>query len=78
MFVGSLLSGTSIDFFTTTGADGSVVRNWTGFWLTSSIGSFAIFVLILFLFRARGVVHSKGEVLDDAGNLLPATEPAGD
>ena len=76
MFIGSLLSGTSIDFFTSTDASGAVVRNWTGFWLTSSIGSFAIFVLILVLFRARGVVQSKGEVLDDAGNSLPVSESA--
>jgi nucleoside transporter len=77
MFMGSLLSGTSIDFFTTTTAGGVIVRNWTGFWLTSSIGSLAIFFLILFLFRARGAVHSKTEALDDSGNYLPAAGSTG-
>ena len=47
MFAGSMLSGIAVDFFTS----GSGVRNWTGFWLTSSLGSFAIFLFILILFR---------------------------
>lgn len=55
MFLGSLLSGTTIDFFTSP----SGVRDWTSFWLTSSAGSFTIFVLILALFRTRGAVQSS-------------------
>lgn len=55
MFMGSLLSGTSIDFFTRV-SGGTTVRNWTGFWLTSASGSLAIFVLVLALFRTRRAV----------------------
>ena len=35
MFLGSLLSGIAVDFFTT-GAAPHLVRHWTGFWLSSS------------------------------------------
>ena len=54
MFAGSLLSGIAVDFFTTNG-----IRNWRGFWLTSSLGSFTIFLLIAVLFRSEARVKSK-------------------
>jgi len=54
MFAGSLLSGIAVDYFTTAGT-----RHWTGFWLTSSLGSFAIFLLIAFLFRSDAKVQTK-------------------
>src|ERR1044071_3791571 len=38
MFIGSLLSGVALDWFTTKG-DGKDVHNWTSFWLSSAIGS---------------------------------------
>src|SRR5260370_5720354 len=43
MFVGSLLSGVAVDFFTTT-TGSVVVRNWTCFWLAFA-GS-ALFVAL--------------------------------
>jgi nucleoside transporter len=56
MFIGSMLSGTAVDYFTTT-TGGAITRNWTGFWLSSSIGSFAIMLLLVIFFRD----HSKVE-----------------
>jgi MFS family permease len=64
MFIGSLLSGYAVDFFTTETA-GKVVRNWQAFWLSSAVGSFAILLMLAILFRD----HSKVE--------QQKTEPAG-
>jgi nucleoside transporter len=58
MLIGSLLSGGVLDYFSTIGADGTVVRNWTGFWLSSSAMSLAITLLVLFFFRARIMIGS--------------------
>ncbi len=55
MFIGAVLSGTAMDFFT----EPSGARHWTSFWLTSAVGSFAIFILLIALFRARGTVARK-------------------
>ncbi len=52
MLVGSLLSGGALDYFTRT-VDGVVVRNWTSFWLSSALMSFAIMLVVLFFFRDR-------------------------
>jgi MFS family permease len=54
MFAGSILSGIAVDFFTS-----SAGRNWRGFWLTSSIGSLAIFLFVAAAFRSRNMVRSK-------------------
>jgi len=51
MFAGSILSGIAVDAFTTTAG-----RNWHAFWLTSSIGSFAIFLFVAIAFKKRGTV----------------------
>jgi nucleoside transporter len=58
MFVGSLLSGVGVDFFTT-GAGSGVVRNWTGFWMTSSLGALALFLVFAIFFRSRRTVGNK-------------------
>lgn len=58
MFGGSILSGIAVDAFTTT-AHGTMTRNWTAFWLTSAIGSFAIFLLVAVLFRSANSVRAK-------------------
>ena len=58
MLVGSLLSGGALDYFSTTGTDGAVVRNWTGFWLSSALMSFAILLLVLAFFRSRRRIES--------------------
>jgi len=51
MLIGSLLSGTALDYFTTT-TGGTVVRNWTGFWLSSATMSFAIMLLVFLFFKS--------------------------
>lgn len=61
MFVGSLLSGTAVDYFTTT-TNGVVTRNWTGFWMTSSLGALAIFLLVAALFQSRSSIQQQKAV----------------
>ena len=58
MFIGSLLSGVAVDFFTTT-AGGTVTRNWTGFWSSSAAGAFAILLLVAIFFRTPSRIQSK-------------------
>ncbi|HXK06474.1 MAG TPA: nucleoside permease [Verrucomicrobiae bacterium] len=54
MFIGSLLSGGAVDFFTT-----SAGRNWSGFWLSSAAGAFAILLLVALFFRTSAKIHTK-------------------
>jgi MFS family permease len=62
MFAGSLLSGVALDFFST--RNGPVVtRNWSGFWLSSAIMSFAILLLVAIFFQGGARIQSKGAVL---------------
>jgi nucleoside transporter len=58
MFIGSLLSGVSLDFFTnrTTGA---VTHNWTAFWLGCSGGALAILALVAVFFQTRAKIETK-------------------
>jgi nucleoside transporter len=58
MLVGSLLSGGALDYFSTTHADGTVIRNWTQFWLSSAAMSFAILLLVLVFFRSRSRIEA--------------------
>jgi nucleoside transporter len=58
MFIGSLLSGWAVDFFTTT-VGTTVVRNWTGFWLSSAMSALVIFLLIAVFFRDNSKVQTK-------------------
>ena len=62
MFIGSLISGGAVDYFTTTVND-VLARNWQGFWLTSSLGAFVILLLIAFFFRSANKVQGA-----DAGS----------
>jgi nucleoside transporter len=48
MFLGSLLSGWTVDFFTT--PEG---RDWQRFWLSSAASSFVILLLLAVFFRSR-------------------------
>ncbi|MBY0503836.1 MAG: MFS transporter [Bryobacteraceae bacterium] len=50
MFLGSFLSGTAVDLFTTT-VNGVEQRNWMGFWLTSAAGAGGIALMLLLVFR---------------------------
>jgi nucleoside transporter len=54
MFLGSLLSGWTVDFFTT--AEG---RNWTAFWLSSAASAFAILLLVALFFRSPGHIRAN-------------------
>ena len=58
MLLGSLLSGSAVDFFTTAGATGPV-RNWTGFWMSSSAMAAVIFLMILVLFNSPARIKAK-------------------
>jgi MFS family permease len=57
MFLGSLLSGVTVDAFST-GSGDTVVRNWQGFWITSAVGAFLIFLLVAAVFRSRGRIET--------------------
>jgi nucleoside transporter len=67
MLVGSLLSGSALDYFT----DEAGRRNWTGFWLSSAMMSFSIMLLVLFFFRSNRRIAAA-----HAGASVPAEVPA--
>jgi nucleoside transporter len=58
MFIGSLLSGVSLDFFTNRTA-GAVTHNWTAFWLGCGGGALAILALVAIFFQTRAKVETK-------------------
>ena len=58
MFVGSLLSGVSLDFFTTTTGN-TVTHNWQSFWLGCAGGAFAILLMIALFFQTRAKIGEK-------------------
>ena len=58
MFLGSLLSGGAVDFFTTK-TKGAFLRNWTGFWTSSSAAAFVLFLVFAFLFKSRRMIQEQ-------------------
>jgi nucleoside transporter len=54
MFIGSYLSGVTIDFFTTPAG-----KNWNLFWLCCAAGSFAILLLVAAFFRTNAKIQTK-------------------
>jgi nucleoside transporter len=58
MFIGSLLSGGALDFFTTS-SGGAVSHNWTAFWLGSGGGALAILALVAAAFQTRAKIQTK-------------------
>lgn len=58
MFIGSLLSGVALDWFTTR-TGGVEVHDWKAFWLSSAAGSFAILLMVAAFFRSRTRIESK-------------------
>ena len=54
MFIGSELSGSALDFFSSGGK-----HNWNAFWLSSSAGSFVILLLVALFFRTNAKVETK-------------------
>jgi nucleoside transporter len=66
MFVGSLLSGVALDFFSRN-APGKVEHNWQAFWLVSGAGSVAILLLVAVFFQTRAKIQAKPEGKATAG-----------
>ena len=58
MYIGSLLSGVAVDYFTT-GTGSAMQRNWNGFWLSSAAGAFAIFLMVAVFFHSGGKIKAK-------------------
>ncbi len=58
MFIGSLLSGSAVDYFTKT-VNGVAVRDWQSFWLTSSAGAAVILLLLVIFFKNNAKVQTK-------------------
>ena len=56
MFIGSLLSGGAVEYFTKT-VGGVAVRDWQSFWLTSSAGAAVILLMILVFFKSKAKVE---------------------
>jgi Na+/melibiose symporter-like transporter len=59
MFIGSVLSGGAVDYFTRT-VNGVVTRDWQAFWLTSSAGAGVILLMLLIFFRSKAKVVPVG------------------
>ena len=58
MFIGSMLSGVSLDFFTS-GSGGAVTHNWTAFWLGCAGGALVILALVAVFFQTRAKIETK-------------------
>ena len=58
MFIGSVLSGTAVDFFTHT-VGGQISRNWIGFWLSSALSAFVILILVTLFFRDKTKIEPQ-------------------
>jgi MFS family permease len=67
MYIGSNLSGVAVDFFTSKNGD-QVVRNWSGFWLSSAAMSFVILLLVAIFFQSKGRIESKPASLAQAAD----------
>ena len=58
MFIGSFIAGGAVDYFTTT-TKGGVTRNWSGFWMSSSLGAFLIALIIAVFFRNQRKIQAS-------------------
>ena len=72
MYIGSVLSGVVVDYFTVIDAAGNAVRDWQSFWLSSAIMSAAIMLLVLFFFRSKEKIRPKERGIPE---VEPATVP---
>jgi nucleoside transporter len=57
MFIGSLLSGGAVDYFTRT-VGGVTIHDWQAFWLSSSAGALVILLMIALFFRSHAKVQT--------------------
>jgi MFS family permease len=62
MFIGSMLSGVAVDYYTHKGLDGVAKTDWHSFWISSSIGAFVILLMIALLFRSHAKVQAAEAV----------------
>ena len=69
MLIGSLLSGGAVDYFTTA-TQPVLVRNWTGFWMSSSVAAFALFLVFALFFRGGRMIRSREPDLQSEKILL--------
>jgi nucleoside transporter len=60
MLIGSLLSGSALDYFTT-GSGDAATKNWTAFWLSSATMSAAIMFLVLVFFRSSARIGTQDQ-----------------
>jgi nucleoside transporter len=67
MFLGSLLSGWTVDFFTTAGG-----RDWRSFWLSSAACSLVILLLLAVFFRSRERIRTRQPDAADAETVAAA------
>lgn len=58
MFIGSYLSGITLDVFSSS-VNGAVVHAWPNFWLTCATSAAAIFLLIAIFFRSRRRIEPR-------------------
>jgi MFS family permease len=58
MFIGSLLSGVALDYFSTN-VNGVLAHNWKGFWLGSAGGALVILALVAVFFQTRAKIATK-------------------
>jgi nucleoside transporter len=58
MFIGSLLSGVALDFFSTS-VNGVAAHNWRSFWLGSGTGALLILALVAVFFQTRAKIENK-------------------
>jgi nucleoside transporter len=58
MFIGSLLSGGALDYFTT-GSGAGAKTNWTSFWTSCGAGAFVILLVVALFFRSHAKIQPK-------------------
>ena len=58
MFIGSLLSGGALDYFTTT-SGGVSKTNWPFFWTSCGLGAFVILLVVAIFFRSNAKIQNK-------------------
>jgi nucleoside transporter len=57
MFIGSMLSGVTLDYYSKTVGD-VLTHDWQSFWISSSLGAFAILLMVGLLFRSNAKVQT--------------------
>ena len=69
MLIGSLLSGGALDYFTTA-TQPVLAHNWIGFWMSSSVAAFALFLVFALFFRGGRMIRSREPDLQSEKMLI--------